>query len=564
MEPDVVEHRLVAILSADAVGFSRLIAEDEAGTVRRLTAYRDEIRLLVQQHRGRVVDTAGDNLLAEFPSASEAVRCAVEAQRVVGARNADVGARERLEFRMGVHLGEVRAEADRIYGDGVNIAARLEALADPGGVCVSAAVHEQIHAKLPLRFEDLGDQSFKNIPYSVRVYRWEADAPERTAGRGIDLSELAGRSDVSVFVVPTVWVLYVAIVLEILFMISPFALYYYSAYGPSLNVLHSSPITAWLTTFFLPHFSETTNPVLNFIRQVGPGLIGVGLLLFVVSFVQLYWSKLQGREAVMGGLYRWVRHPQYAALALTGLGTLLVWPRFLILVCYITMLFLYTSLARFEEARCLQNFGDSYRVYRESTGMFVPGRWFRGLRGWLPRSGGRRIVAAWVLYAGVTGSAILAAYGLRDYSLSQVSTLYEAQLAAISPAVLSDTEMSAALEVARTSGALRDQLAAQSADARWLVYVMPEEWVIQDIPMYADSQHTGHYQPSGFDRRRYKVLFTRIRTHASNPSGDEIIKSAYGRDPILMVGIDTETQSITSIETPPPHVEWGDIPTPLF
>ncbi len=218
MEPDVVEHRLVAILSADAVGFSRLIAEDEAGTVRRLTAYRDEIRLLVQQHRGRVVDTAGDNLLAEFPSASEAVRCAVEAQRVVGARNADVGARERLEFRMGVHLGEVRAEADRIYGDGVNIAARLEALADPGGVCVSAAVHEQIHAKLPLRFEDLGDQSFKNIPYAVRVYRWEADAPERTAGRGIDLSELAGRSDVSVFVVPTVWVLYVAIVLESVFM----------------------------------------------------------------------------------------------------------------------------------------------------------------------------------------------------------------------------------------------------------------------------------------------------------------------------------------------------------
>ena len=133
MNPEGVERRLAAILSADVVGYSRLIAEDEAATVRTLSDYREEIGLLVRQHRGRVVDTAGDSLLAEFPAATEAVSCAIEIQGSLGVRNAALTPERRMEFRIGIHLGEVRAEADRIYGDGVNIAARLEALAEPGG-----------------------------------------------------------------------------------------------------------------------------------------------------------------------------------------------------------------------------------------------------------------------------------------------------------------------------------------------------------------------------------------------------------------------------------------------
>jgi adenylate cyclase len=185
MAAEPVEHKLAAILSADVVGYSRLMAEDEAATIRRLTDYREQITVLVRQHRGRVVDAPGDNVLAEFPTALEAVRCAVELQGVLRARNLSLPAERRMDFRIGVHMGDVATEGDRIYGDGVNIAARLEALAEAGGVCISATVHEQVRNKLDAGFTDLGDQTVKNIPDQVRVYRvqppGQAMAPPRAA-----------------------------------------------------------------------------------------------------------------------------------------------------------------------------------------------------------------------------------------------------------------------------------------------------------------------------------------------------------------------------------------------
>ena len=165
------KRKLTAILSADVVGYSRLMADDESATIRTLGDYREEIAVLIRQHRGRVVDTAGDSLLAEFPTATDAVSCAVEIQGVLKVRNAAVLQDRRMEFRVGVHLGEVRVEGDRIYGDGVNIAARLEALAEPGGICISRTVHDQVESKLDLRCKDLGEQSLKNIPKPVPVFR---------------------------------------------------------------------------------------------------------------------------------------------------------------------------------------------------------------------------------------------------------------------------------------------------------------------------------------------------------------------------------------------------------
>jgi adenylate cyclase len=178
MDPDAVERKLAAILSADVVGYSRLMAEDEAATIRTLTDYREAIAMLVRQHRGRVVDSPGDNVLAEFPSALEAVRGAVEIQRVIQARNADLPAKRRMEFRIGVHLGDVTVEGDRIYGDGVNIAARLEGLAEPAGVCISGTVYEQVEKKLNVELEDLGEQPLKNIARPVHVYGVSLLLPE--------------------------------------------------------------------------------------------------------------------------------------------------------------------------------------------------------------------------------------------------------------------------------------------------------------------------------------------------------------------------------------------------
>ena len=176
-----LERRLAAILSADVVGYSRLMADDEQGTIQTLTAYRNLIISLVSDHHGRVVDSPGDNVLAEFPNTLDAVQCAVEIQGVLRVRNQSLSENRRMLFRIGVHVGDITAEGDRIYGDAVNIAARLEGLAEPGGICISRTVDEQVESKLDLAFEDLGEQSVKNIPKPVRVFRVRIDTEGATA-----------------------------------------------------------------------------------------------------------------------------------------------------------------------------------------------------------------------------------------------------------------------------------------------------------------------------------------------------------------------------------------------
>jgi adenylate cyclase len=164
--------RLAAILAADVAGYSRLMGADEEGTLERLKALRRELLdPKIAEHRGRIVKTTGDGMLVEFASVVDAVRCAVEVQQAMPERNTGAGADNRIEFRIGINLGDVIVEGDDLYGDGVNIAARIEALADPGGVFVSNTVHDQVRDRLPFVFEDLGEQQVKNIARRVRVYR---------------------------------------------------------------------------------------------------------------------------------------------------------------------------------------------------------------------------------------------------------------------------------------------------------------------------------------------------------------------------------------------------------
>ena len=174
--------KLAAILSADAVGYSRLMAADEAATVETLKAYRDIIVRLVARRGGRVVNAPGDALLAEFPSAVEAVQAAIEIQQSVEGHNIELEADRRMQFRIGVNLGDVIEESDgTIYGDGVNIAARLEALAEGGGVCISSTVYDAVEGKLALGFDFLGEHQVKNIAKPVRVYRVRAESKPPSA-----------------------------------------------------------------------------------------------------------------------------------------------------------------------------------------------------------------------------------------------------------------------------------------------------------------------------------------------------------------------------------------------
>jgi adenylate cyclase len=187
-----VERRLAAILAVDVAGYSRLMGEDEEGTLAALRAVRRELAdPKIAEHRGRIVKTTGDGLLAEFASVVDAVRCAVEVQREMIARNAASPAERRIEFRMGINVGDVIIEDGDIFGDGVNIAARLEALAEPGGICVSAIVHDQVQGRLEIAFDDIGEQSLKNIARPVRVFRVTLTHPVASAP-GSPLSRIAG------------------------------------------------------------------------------------------------------------------------------------------------------------------------------------------------------------------------------------------------------------------------------------------------------------------------------------------------------------------------------------
>ena len=173
-----VERRLAAILAADVAGYSRLIGQDEVGTLARLRAHRHElIDPKVAEHKGRIVKTTGDGILVEFPSVVEAVDCAIAVQRGMIERNARAPERQRIEFRVGINVGEIVVEDGDIFGDGVNVAARLEALAEPGGILVSARVQEDVAGKLDLEFEDLGERSLKNIIRAIRVYSVRSTRP---------------------------------------------------------------------------------------------------------------------------------------------------------------------------------------------------------------------------------------------------------------------------------------------------------------------------------------------------------------------------------------------------
>ena len=171
MTTQEVKRKLTAILSADVKGYSRLMGEDEEGTTRTLNTYRELMTGLIQHHHGRVVDATGDNILAEFASVVDAVRCAVEIQKELKTRNAEFPENRKMEFRIGINLGDVVEEGGRIYGDGVNIAARLESLSEAGGICISGKTYDEIKNKLPLGYKYLGEQTVKNISEPIRTYQ---------------------------------------------------------------------------------------------------------------------------------------------------------------------------------------------------------------------------------------------------------------------------------------------------------------------------------------------------------------------------------------------------------
>ncbi len=287
------------------------------------------------------------------------------------------------------------------------------------------------------------------------------------------------------FIRSSVVVFYLLIGLEIIIMISPFAAYFYAVYGPVLNFLYDYKITAWLAGFFLPHAVFSKSMLLNFLNGFGRGLFSLGLIFFLLGAFQIYSAKLRRKPMVTGILYRWIRHPQYLFLAITGLGLLLFWPRFIILILYVSILFVYYMLARYEEQKMLEEHGDDYRNYMHRTGMFLPfepGRKIYALLfGWIKSPG-------WALassYAAILTICVALAFGLRSYTISQTSMVYlpGKQLTAISTMPKSEPSMKLILDNAYQQRVVTEALTdfRQEGHKGFLVHMMPRNYMMQGL-----------------------------------------------------------------------------------
>ena len=359
----------------------------------------------------------------------------------------------------------------------------------------------------------------------------------------------------------TAWTIYAVFVLEILFLISPLAPLFYAFYGPFLRGLERHAGTAWLTQFFLPHISVTANPVLNLLQPLGWALLAAGTMFFLWSAVPLYWSMLIRRGQVVGGLYNVIRHPQYVGLAIMGVGVLLVWPRFLVLVSLIVMLGLYRVFAGTEESQCLARFGESYRAYMARTGRFLPRAWAGRLPRLLPRDGPARMLVGVAIFAATLGLSIGVAFLLRSYALTQVTALYRDHATILSPARLSPQELESAYRIALVDPNVRAALDAAPPSSR-LVYIVPESWDLPPVESRPAAAGVPR-EPDDFDGSRFKLLFARARSHDPHATGAELVKDAYGLDPIIIARVDIAAERVT-IEKPPAHVRWGDIPVPIY
>lgn len=385
-----------------------------------------------------------------------------------------------------------------------------------------------------------------------------------------------------------VFVFYLAVALEAIIMITPFTAYFYSVYAPVLEFLESHSSTAWLTSFFLPHISSSDDLFLTGLAYLGPVLLAAGLGIFLVCAFQVYSAKLLRRGVVTKGLYRQVRHPQYLGLAIAGLGLLLYWPRFIILVLYIVMLFLYYVLARDEERRMTLRHGAAYETYARSMPMFVPGSPGRRLA---DRMSGRRPARA-VAVTAVFGATLLlslaAAFVLRSYSESRLITLNAGNILAISLSGGDENALKRRLDTALGDPGVRHRLAAHPPEHTLVAYVVPQQYMMQHL--IADlGEHEAHHgggdnggmmsalkhlgemyalRPlrqlrTGAASPGQRVIFTEARTPADEAVPlHRALAPGVLRYPLFFTDIE-ENRVTMSMDVPPRHT-WGTIPVPAF
>lgn len=360
---------------------------------------------------------------------------------------------------------------------------------------------------------------------------------------------------------------YLLVAFEFFYMVSPFATYLYAVYGPGLDGLAGSPAASWLISFFLPHIVEQTrSPLVDAAEIIGGVLFVGGTVSFVGGAVQIYVSKLRRRGSVQGGLYRWIRHPQYLALMVASFGMLLLWPRFLVLLGFVTVVFVYVALARVEERLCARQFPD-YAAYKRRSGMFLPRRLEAPFR-LLPRPQGRvQRVGLWALgYVVVLGIAVLAGGAVQSHAVGSLYAHYTEEAAYVSVGAMPEAQMAELAEVATRDPRVAAALDAAGEDVRFLNYVLPTEMFISEIPMHLpEGTVTGHTFPEDHDPNRYKIVFTEAEFRPGHtPAPSAIVRNALNKSPVVEAWIDRAAGRVARVFPPPADAFYDGMPVPVF
>ena len=389
--------------------------------------------------------------------------------------------------------------------------------------------------------------------------------------------------------------LYFIIALEVLIMISPFAAFFYAAFNPFLLFLAKWSATRWLADFFLPHMVLPPGLFLKTVRVAGSVLFVGGAIVFFVCAGQVYFSKFARRGPALGGLYRWVRHPQYVALALTGLGLAILWPRFLTIVLWTAMVGLYYALARDEERRMVAQFGDSYGDYMARVGMFVPRFVERGVdRLARPLSPALRPLAAFVLVATV---AVGGAFALRAYTVARLPLWSSGRVVALAilpgDAMMLEHRMVDMLDLAEVKTRL-----AQDQDPV-LVYLVPKNYVMQGMIADTDprfrlyEQHhslamisdwifhpfrhlegghmmmhhdmgSGSSEGADDDAAVRRLIFLTVHSSEELNTPESLFAINAERTPRFFIDADIHRLTLLDVKDLGPGTGWGVVPTPMF
>lgn len=364
----------------------------------------------------------------------------------------------------------------------------------------------------------------------------------------------------------SVFLFYFLVAFEFAYMAGPFAIYFYSVYSPILNFLNRYPKLAWMIQFFLPHaVRDTSSIIINSTETLGAILSITGFLLFLIGACQIYYSKLAKKGAVLGGLYTLVRHPQYTSFIVCSFGLMLLWPRYIVVILFVTLLFAYLLLARAEEKECEEKFGESYLNYEKKTGRFFPKIFYSPSQSERkPLSKGRTICTYIAAYLLTMAFFLLCAAGLRSLTLNSLYAIYDTNSVTVSICELSDSTMTEIIEIAKADKGVMKHLETYTDERPELNYILPTEWYAAEIPMNGIQYRRGHSASKSYDHNLYKIILTKATLREDCQGGKEILKKTMSMEPIVEVWVDLDSRKVINILEMPEDIKYDGIPEAIY